>query len=353
MYRHTIKLLRVRRLSLTDAFEHPYLLLFIIAIALAFIIYVIYNYYISNKNSTLQTGYTFFGKNPITDVPVFTNTTADATSCMTLCNQNPKCQGITYDTSNSLCVGTDNGQLLSDNANYSAWIKPTSKISTDAFLSKTMITNFTNTALSVNQNTIPQPSIIGQFTFSFWINIIDWYNNFKYWKHIAHKGTAITSPINYQEWSDVITSYPEQCIGLWLAPFTNNLRIAITTAQPLKQTFSQIDEEDKIQNENQNQNPIMDFKTSSIEYFDISNIPINTLYNITICFNNNIMEIYTNGNLLNAAQLKGIPIFNKGNMFIMNDKTFSGGIYNLLYVPSLITYSNITKIYSTKPITTS
>jgi hypothetical protein len=345
MYRKTLKLLKVKRLSLEDSFDHPYLLITIFSIGIAFIIYVINNYYTNSTISKMKLGYTFFGKNPIKDIAVFTNTTVDSTACMTLCNQNPKCQGITYDTTNSSCVGTANGQLLSDDSNYSAWIKPTSVATKDAFLSKTLITAFTNTPLSVNQITIPQPSLVGQFTFSFWINITDWYANFKYWKHVAHKGTAISAPINYQEWSDIIATYPDQCIGLWLAPFTNNLRIAITTAQPI--TTSPIQQEDETEMST------VIFNTSSIEYFDIPNIPINTLYNITTCFNENLMEIYTNGNLLNSIQLKGIPVFNKSNMFIMYDKTFIGGIYNLLYVPSRIKYSNITSIYSSKPVITS
>lgn len=365
MVRQTVKLMKPAILTLDDAFEHPYLMLSIVAICIGFIIFIMYNYYSANEYNTIKSNSTYFGKNPITDTPVFSVETVDSISCQTRCIEDPRCDGMTYDSSNSLCVGAKNGVLRSDASNYSAWVKPPTTI--DPYLSKTIITSYADSTYTVKNQKIPAPSIVGQFAFAFWININDWYHNFQYWKHIAHKGTPLDGAINFQQWSDLTTAIPEQCIGLWLAPYTNNIRIAVSTevitatgGNPVygdaninlcNSTTGACALTDQLFNVNTNDNTVANRAVISnvVEFVDLMNIPINSLYHVAVVFNGNIMEIYTNGGLNKAVALKGQPIFNNGDMTVKAEKSFSGVIYQMCYVPLLTSVANIGEFYASKP----
>jgi hypothetical protein len=366
MIRTTVKLLKPTRLTLDDIFEHPYLLLSIVAICLAFIIFILYNYYISTTDSKILTSYTFFSKNPALDPPIYQVETPDSITCQTRCIQDPTCDGFTYDTNNSLCIGVKNGILKSEDANFSAWVKPVTV--KDPYMSKTILTGYANNPFTVKYQDIQPPVQIGQFTYSLWINITDWYLNFEYWKHIAHKGSPIEGNlVNYREWSDIVNQLPDQCIGLWLAPFTNNLRIAVTT-----ESITSPDNDNKVYDDanvvlcntkinkcilsDQLMNINKDIKdaahpiiSKNLEYVDINNIPINKLYHIAVSFSNNMMEIYTNGRLFKVVTLKGQPIFNRGNMYIKFDKSFNGTVYQLAYTSLYTKISDISQFYNSKP----
>ena len=67
-----------------------------------------------------------------------------------------------------------------------------------------------------------------KFNYSFYIYISDYYTNHGKWRHVFHKGTEITE-IDTHEWEKVMTMCPDQGVGVWLAPFNNNLRVCITT----------------------------------------------------------------------------------------------------------------------------
>lgn len=376
MDRTTVKLLKPGRIQLGDVFEHPYLLISIFAIALSFIIFVLYKYYIISTSVNLQNGYTFFSKNPVLDPPVFTERLGDGAECKARCEADPLCEGITFDTNNFMCIGSKNGVMIPATAEYSAWIKPA--VAIDPYLTKTIITSYANSPVSVKSSDIAEPSIIGQMTFSMWLNITDWYNNFQYWKHVAHKGTNILdNSINCQQWSDVCNLLPDQCIGIWLAPYSNNLRIAVSTELEITasmklhetgHTNSSIaplyldanvmscNTQTKtcyLTDSNINIKPgVGDASVTfskSIEYIDIQNIPINRFYHIAVAFDGKMMNIYTNGGLYISKQLNGVPIFNHGAMYVKYDRSFSGQVLELAYVPLLTTSSDISKFYNARP----
>jgi hypothetical protein len=330
-----VRLLQPSKLTVNDVFEHPYLLLAIVAIGLSFVIYVLYMYYASNSQLNIKPNYTYFGKNPISDAPLYSVETPDATTCRTRCIEDPACDGITYDSLNSLCIGSKNGVLREDDTNYSAWVKPV--VAIDVYLSKTIIVSFTDMEYTVKNSAITQPYVVGQFTYATWLNISEWYDNFEYWKHIAHKGTAPAGSYNYRIWSDVIADVPDQCIGLWLAPFTNNLRIAITTEITETAPF------EEHAGTTATANRIM------VEHADVQNIPINTLYHLAVAFNGSLMEIYTNGGLYKVVELRGLPRTNGGDMYVKHEKTFNGGIYQMCYTPMLTKIADIAQFASSKP----
>ena len=138
MIRTTVRLLKPSRITIDDVFEHPYLLLSVVAICLSFIIFVIYNYYTSSTSDAIKPSYSYFSKNPAIDVPIFQVETTDSITCQTRCKQDPTCDGITYDVNTSLCIGSKNGVLRTDDVNFSAWVKPVTE--KDPYLSKTIIT---------------------------------------------------------------------------------------------------------------------------------------------------------------------------------------------------------------------
>jgi hypothetical protein len=364
MIRRTVKLLKPANITLDDVFEHPYLLLSIIAICFSFIIYIIYNYYTSVTSDSILSNYSYYSKDPVKDPPIFTLKSADSTICQTRCKEDPLCDGMTYDTVSSTCVGVKNGVLLVNDPNYSAWIKPI--VQKDPYMLKTVLSSFTDSPNSVKQVEIPSPSIIGQFTFALWINITDWYFNFEKWKHVAHKGTDVTTPISYTNWSDVVATFPEQCVGFWLAPYTNILRISVTTEEIkvigaityndgniITCNNGKCSITDELFNVSKDENTEAgDSRASinkSVEFIDVKDIPINNLYHIAVTFNGNLMEIYVNGGLHQVETLKGQPLFNNGNMYIKYDSSFNGIIYQLSYVPLYSLSTDINKFYGNKP----
>ena len=137
-----------------------------------------------------------------------------------------------------------------------------------------------------------------------------------------HKGTEPDGIINYRDWDDLAVDFPDQYIGAWLAPFTNNLRICITT----------------IQND-----------TRQLEYFDLLDVPINKAFFVGVVIKEKYLEIYTDGKLQHAILLVGEPEFNNGDLFIKYDKTFNGALYNVNYMALPVGYTEVLGMYDEKP----
>jgi len=177
---------------------------------------------------------------------------------------------------------------------------------------------------------IVKPILNNQFTFSFWIYIKDFYynsnckSNCNCFKHIFHKGTLIEQnpPLTYDNWTNLISEISEQSIGLWMLPNINNLRVAINVESELH---------------------------PNIEYCDIENIPSKELVHITILMNKNHIEIYLNGKLYKTQQLTNNIIFNSKDMYFNYQHTYSGKLFNFLYLPKLISFNEIQNLFKNKP----
>lgn len=190
----------------------------------AFAIYTLYNYYSSDFG--INPSKTYYGIDLLNDVPIFTKSTNNITECIENCETDPICSGITYDNNNQLCVGIKNGKLRDDDSNFTSWIKTNKKF--DEYLLKTLLVGNTSSEAIIRQVNVPSPSIVGEFTYTFWLNINSWYDNFKYWKHVWHRGDPIEKTMMYEQWDDIESDFPMQSPGIWLAPYTNNLRICFT-----------------------------------------------------------------------------------------------------------------------------
>jgi hypothetical protein len=207
-----------------DVTNNPLLMGLIFIIALFFIIFVLYNYsYTANnvKNSS-----TFYGKDILNFEPIFDIETEKLEDCIDRCDNDIYCAGITYNTSNKKCIGTKEGFLRKDDNNFIAYIKPKNL---QKFDKDNILSGYISDYKVIPDNQIQKPRFVGEFSNLFWININNWYDGFENWKHVIHKGTDIESSINFKNWDDIEKNIPEQSPGVWLAPYTNNIRICFTT----------------------------------------------------------------------------------------------------------------------------
>jgi hypothetical protein len=269
-----------------------------------------------------------------------------------------------------MCTGTKNGVIRNESGEYSAWVKPpeSNEKKTINFKNSVLV-GYTNTFRMIAKEKIFKPFTIGNFAYSFNVIIKDFYKNYGYWRHIFHKGTAIEpgKTLAYQSWENLISEIPNQSIGVWMAPFTNNLRIAITTntvgnlpSYKYKDAYVQVCDDndcyitDLPSGKWADRKVIRDESTIAykpkidkfIEFIDhdLQNIPINTKLNITINVMNKTVEIYFNGKIVKVTQLEGTPALDTNNLYVFNEYTINGEISNLLYYPDALKLQNIKDI---------
>jgi hypothetical protein len=227
----------------------------------------------------------------------------------------------------------------------------------------------------VDNKDIPRPRLPTEFNYSFYIYIEDFYDNQGSWKHIFHKGDELLYEkiINTPEWSDIIDEIPNQSIGVWVAPYNNNIRIAITTSsisgeKALNSEYKDAYKQEIYTDPNSNTNKIFISDISygrfrdptrnniydtniqqqarisvkrQVEYIDIYRIPVKKLIHMSVNFTGMTMEVYMNGNLYKIHSLQGYPEFNIGNLYCMNDKTITGSIIDLKFTPQRLSHTKI------------
>lgn len=218
---NTMKLLTENMIDVTD---NPYLIIGIFLIAVGFIIYTLYYYYTSK--SGLYPAKTYYGIDWHASKPIFDVPYENIKDCIDKCELDPLCSGITYDDEEQKCIGIKDGKLRDDTSNFTSWLKTKRKM--DKNLLKTILIGNTVDPIIISKDELSSPKIVGEFGYAFWLNINSWYNDFKYWKHIWHKGDEIDNTINYTNWDDLIHTFSNQSPGIWLSPYTNNLRICFT-----------------------------------------------------------------------------------------------------------------------------
>ena len=343
-----------------DAFNHPYILLFIGVVALGMIYYVFSRYYTS---SSIKKSYTFYGKDILEFEPVFEDNFDTAPECVNRCKRDFHCDGITFNRSSGKCTGTKNGHLREDDSNYRAWVK--TRIEDKSIFEKAKVSDYISEETRIAGVKFPLPQGVNNFSILFWINLKDWYENFGYWKHILHKGSHMEGRTNYTNWEDIIRVYPDQCPGLWLSPYTNNLRIAITTFA--KKTLREIPDEPninyctdrscftkhqsdtKLTTSSTGYQAYTDPKYRHIEFKDIKNVPISNVVFLGLVFNDNIIEVFINGKLTETIHLYGSPVFSRGDFYAKYEKTFRGDLYKVYYFPKDLKANEIRKLYKHKP----
>ena len=359
-----------------NIFSNLYLTGIIIIVAFSFVGYAMYNYMNKLKEDEIKGSSSFYGEDVNLYEPLFKEQVNTINECITMCKNDIICDGITYNDKSQICTGIKNGLIRNENSNYNAWIKP-QEFKLNEYdkkdFSKSVIVGYTKTNKNISGLKLANPYMIGYFSYSFNLTIYDFYKNYGSWRHLVHKGTEIDDGklINYQSWENLVKDFPNQYIGIWLAPFTNNLRIAVTTEIETNKNYGSYEhafiEKCNPKNKNcyitdmpggnwvdrsrQGDNSTTTTKTiTHIEFFDndLQNIPINKNINITINMRGTDVEVYYDGKIVKVVKLDGIPKSNKSNLYVMNDKTFGGEISNLLYYPNSLTYENVNDILKLK-----
>lgn len=360
-----------------NIFGNTYLIVTIMIIALLFVVYAVYYYIYSNNTTTILPNSSYYGSDISLYEPTFQENTKTINDCITVCQNDITCDGITYNNNTQACLGTKNGQVRNETSTYSAWVKPDNvkdPNSNDTDFSKAVLVGYTKTMTVVNGQKIINPYMLGNFAYSFNITISDFNLNYGSWRHVFHKGTPIATGtiLNYQSWENLVKDIPIQTIGVWLAPFTNNLRIAVTTSSLANRAYGSypdafVEQCDSLTEECYitdmpggkwlDKNRLGDDSTPNtkintfIEFFDhdMQNIPLNKQVNITINFRGQDAEIFLNGKITQIVRLDGVPTVNKSSLYVMNNNTFGGELTNILFYPKPLKITEVKTIMELVP----
>jgi len=342
--------------TLANPFNNPIMLWSLIIITLGFILYALYYYY--RTTSTVLSAKSYYGTDLLSYSPVFKLNTEQIDPCIKRCEADPLCDGITFNKDELSCVGTKEGLLREDDASLAAWVKPPA--SKDTTKKSVILVGLAKESNSVAADKISYPGNPYEFNWSFNLYLNDHMANHGTWRHIMHKGTDVIEQIDTPNWEDILAQFPDQSVGVWMAPFNNNLRIAITTitSKPKPQVYSHaLNQEHDSQTGNifltdKPNPPLWDmnkFKTASrptdyeknIEFFDVYQFPVKKIKHLSINVMTNTVELYLNGNLYKVFSLSGKPEFNKGNLYLLKSKSIDGYIQKFTYSPAALKKADV------------
>jgi hypothetical protein len=356
----------IKKIGVDTIQNHPVVVLIMVIIIISFISYGLYYYFVNKEEYNYKYGSSYYGKKLIDYIPLFQIQTNNLEECISRCENDLICTGMTYDKDIQECVGTSGeGLLRQENNNLISWVKPqTQNSKTNIDYVKSIILGYENQPTILPAIKITRPYNNVSYAFSFNLCIRDYHHNYGKWKHIFHKGTPPSSnqPLDFNSWETLILNFNNQFIGVWLAPYNNNMRIAISTIY-ISKTASNYYEHANVQLCNNNECYISDVNKinnknntilsvapqqiiKNIEFIDhdITNVPINKEYNYIINIINNNIEFYQEGKLVKSALLQGIPEYNNDNLFVLQPHSINGYIRNLAYYPSNLSLDDISKI---------
>lgn len=200
---------------------------------------------------------------------------------------------------------------------------------------------------------IIKPSDGYNYSMGFFIYLNDYTENYKYWRHILHKGNELksTDVLDYTNWDELIQEIPYQSPGIWMNPQSTMLRLSFST-ETSKHNCNLYDTEYECDNHSNlckwNDNCIlkdehatnMDESVSinniemiyDVEYLDIE-IPYKKMTHITFVLENKILNVYLNGKLRKIHKFIGEPIINNNNMFFNQQNSYNGSLFNFNYIP--------------------
>ncbi len=144
------------------------------------------------------------------------------------------------------------------------------------------------------------------FTYSSWLYINDLVDEDK-WLHVFHKGSPLRTPL--------------YCPGVWLNGNKNSLKVTVNT-------FKEID-----------------------ETLEVTNLPLRKWFHLAIYVNQNSMDIWINGNMVQSKKLNSMPKQNWGNFYITNNGGFDGFISNIQYFAYKLPYYKLENIIKIGPNT--
>ena len=359
-----------------SAFDNMNVLIVLLCITVFFIVYGVYLYL---RETKYHNNSTFYGEDLTSYKPLFKLNTDKIDKCIERCNKDVQCDGVTFNREIMNCVGSEKGILRQDSEKYVSWLK---KKKNNKNKKVHTITGLIKSQTLIKQSEIPLPKNPNAFNYSFYLYINDFYHNHGKWRHVFHKGTEIIES-NTHNWEDILRNYPDQGIGVWLSPFNNNMRIALTTRttnlkknykvhkHPFEQKYKESDY-DKEKNcpknveiyiSDKTNNPHADMNRygikkiralnndeivyeKNLEFIDIHNMPIKKLTHFSINLIDTNLEIYMNGKITNSFSLQGYPLVNEGHFYSKYPTTFDGSIVDLKFSPNSINIKDVTEIIS-------
>ena len=319
--------------GLSDPFENPVLLTFILLITFGFIAYGLYHYY--RRDMAFKQGQTFYGSDVLAYEPIFTMDADKVETCVARCQKDSMCQGITFNSDTLTCTGAEEGRLRDDSMNYISWVKPDkiSNLLKERAIGAKPLIGLATGNMTLKNNELPRPPFISRFNFSLFLYINDFYEGHGKWRNIICKGSEWPQgdPLDTPYWENVSTERPEQCLGIWLAPFNNNLRVCVTTRRQTSTTPGSP--------KSQSSTIIQ----QTLEYIDIPNIPTRKLVHLSVNMVEGGMEIYLNGKLHRMQALKGAPIWNELPLTILGPISTPVTIMDLVFLPDSADLDDIRK----------
>lgn len=302
------------------------MLLFIIVLFCGYMFYVLSNYYSSGLT---QQGYSYMSY----DGKLFTDENINIDDCVEKCANMSTCKGITYDSSQNNCYGSSNGKLRADDSHIFAWVKNEEIESVDNVV----------VAEATSHVVIPPSKLKIAFpklaSVNLWLNIGDWYHNYKKWKCVLFQGDEFTDDFNFSKWSDV-TGNVKQKYGIWLSPFTNNLRVCVGVKKykntcPTPVDYTEI---------GQTCNELSEMYTE-YEFVDIKNVAVNRDVMITLVIDGNNLKVYYNGNLMKDLVLSGDIDNLMGSLYVKKEMSFGGKVMNMTYFNKTLEVKKIHELY--------
>jgi hypothetical protein len=339
-------------------------------------------YYYFRQNQPIS-GFTYYSSDINNLNPLFNTSAIDVNDCIDQCDKQPTCDGITFNNKTKACLGQYEGLLRSDTNEYVAWIKAKkyNSLQSSGNIENTsqgnsIVSLLKSTSRGIISNSkIPTPIFPDQFTFSFWITIKDWYYNYSYWRHIFHKGSPFDTTTNkfktmqVHNWEEIVDLLPEQCIGAWITPFQNNIRLAVTTSSSKFAAAPALDANvekcdcvpnlktkkidcskcwitDLDSDPNNQSADLLDIKQKKVEYIDIFDLETNKPTNIVISFSGISAEIYVNTKFRSTIVLSGEPVWNTGDLYVHNPVEYTGEVRDIMALPGTSSMKIVKDLYN-------
>ena len=212
-----------------------------------------------------------------------------------------------------------------------------------------------NSIFKIVDDDITPPKDGFNYSMTFFMYLNDYSENYKYWKHVLHKGGEMrnTDVLSYTDWNELVQDIPSQSPGIWFNPKNTMLRMSFTTK--IEKAFCKLNsDKDKCSKYNycewidskcinkdkhalRMDNPynISSAEIVNVGFVDIE-IPYKKMTHISFVLENHILNIYLNGKLRKVHKFMGQPIFNKNHMYFNVPNTFNGSMFKFNYIPLTI-----------------
>jgi len=320
------------------------LLFFIFLLVAGLSGYTFYKYFYS---SIMIQGYSYLSDDLKNVEYLFENEGMSKDACLNDCEKDYLCKGLTYDASRNICYGLTNGKLRSDDPHIFAWVKDLAKAEIDN--NDNMLVSWTANYKHINKRSIPTANFINKYAINFWFRIDDWYDNYALWRNIIYQGNELTEHnLTATTWGDVITKIPKQKFGVWLAPYTNNIRIAVGVKVPINKGNA---DEHPVNQICANKNCYIKTNRGNddfhyeLEFIDIKNVDVGIPNMISIIMDRRSFNVYYNGKLRENIFLSGEAVQIDSDCFVKLDKSYTGPFMNFRVWTSTISSGQVNELY--------